>query len=306
MQAIPRPRSPLAALVATAAAVVLVAWAVVVAVVHHADRLVGGTTGLRWSDGLGTWQAVDPSEAERRLWGPTDAFLTPAFETFAPGFSVATLAFGRGVAPLTVDVVVVRIDPHAWRFRVWGRADWRPDRVDTLAAEAHLPFAVNAAYFADSGPLGLIISDGVRRNAQGTRRAAHFLVFPDGPHVVNERRTGLAGATEGFQGFPAVMSGGRTYSYMRDGGRGFDVRTEARRTAACTTRTNDVLIVVTDTTLGGLTLDELATVLGGLGCVDAMGFDGGSSTGLSLHVGEADLVVENPTDVPVIVGAVPR
>lgn len=274
-----------------------------------APRMIGtflaGTGGLRWSDGESPWTEVTVEQHNRRLWGPVDAFLTPRWTPIAPGLSTARLEFGRGPDPLGVGVIVTRFDPSGWRFRVWGRPDWKPGAVAELAAEAGVPFAVNASYFSDEGPLGLVISEGMRRNAQGTRRAAHFLVIDGRPRIVNAKKAPLSAATEGFQGFPAIMSEGRTFAYMRDGGRGFDVWVADRRTAACLDRANQFLIVVTDARLGGLSLDELATVMGGLGCVDAMAFDGGSSTGMVLRWGDTQLGVGNQTEVPVILGAEP-
>jgi hypothetical protein len=297
-------RRPALAVAVVALLAVLTAWGATTWGIREVGRLMAGTNGLRWSRGDGGWEPVTREQASRRLWGPVDAFLQPDWSSVAAGLDVGTLAFGRGADPLDIDVVIARVSPARWRFRVWGRKDWTPGGVDELAREAGLTLAVNASYFSDSGPLGLVISDGVRRNAQGSRRAAHFLVFPGGPRIVNEKRATVAGAEQGFQGFPAIMQGGRTFSYMRDGGRGFDVWAPDRRTAACVDRGGDVLILVTDARIGGLSLDELATVMGGLGCLDAMAFDGGSSTGMSLRWGRTTVVVGNPVRVPVVMGVV--
>lgn len=307
MYALPTIRPRPALLVATIALLAsLTVWGLTTWGIRSVGRMMAGTTGLRWSNGGGGWAPVTREQASRRLWGPVDTFLEPDWASVTAGLSVGTLAFGHGADPIDIDVVVARIDPTRWRFRVWGRKDWSPGTVSELAREAGLTLAVNASYFSDDGPLGLVISDGVRRNAQGSRRAAHFLVGPMGPRIVNEKKVGVAGAEQGFQGFPSIMSAGRTFSYMRDGGRGFDVWTPDRRTAACVDRLGDVLLVVTDTHIGGLSLDELATVMGGLGCVDAMAFDGGSSTGFSLHWGATSVEIGNPVRVPVILGVVSR
>jgi Phosphodiester glycosidase len=298
--AIPRPRRRWP--------VVLVLGAVVAAatlVPGMLSALFSGTDSLRWAREDGTWAAVTVEQHNRRLWGPVDGFLSPTWTPVAPGLSTATMRFGRGPEPLDIELVLSRFDPASWRFRVWGRPDWTPGPVGTLAEEAGMVFAVNASYFADEGPLGLVISDGVRRNAQGTKRAAHFLVVDGRPRIVNERRAALRSATQGFQGFPSVMSGGRTFSYMREGGRGFHVRVAERRTAACTLRDGRLLVLVTAGRIAGLSFHELATVMGGLGCVDAMAFDGGSSTGMTLRWGATRIDVPNATDVPVVLGAEP-
>lgn len=267
--------------------------------------LVAGRNGLRWADEEGAWHGIEVEQAARRLWGPTDAFLRPEWKPVGVGLALGRVPLGRLGDPIGFDLVLIRVDPAHWRFEVWGRGDWKPASVATLATEAGVQIAVNASFFADDGPLGLVISDGVRRNAQGSRRAAHFLVVRGRPRILNQKRAPLAGATEGFQGFPAIMSGGRTFAYLREGGRGFDVRVPDRRTAACVDRDGAVVLAVTDTRIGGVSLEELATLLGGLGCVDAMGFDGGGSTGLWMDWGGLRLEVGNPTPVPVILGLRP-
>jgi hypothetical protein len=274
-----------------------------VGAVRAVGQRVAGVGTLEWAAG-GRWSPVDPADARRRIWTTKDAFLAPAWEPVAPGLATAELALRRPPNPLEVRVFLARVDPGTWRFRVWGRPDFAPGAVDELAAQAGLVLAVNASYFSDDGPLGLVVSDGASRGRQGRNRAAHFLVSAGaaGPRIVNEKRAVLGALDQGFQGFPAIMTTGRTYAYMRYGGRGFDVWKVDRRTAACTLRDGEVLLLVTDTLTNGLSLDELATVLGGLGCTDAMGFDGGSSTGLSLRVDGHPRVVANLRPVPVIVG----
>lgn len=301
-------RWALVALAIVAATAVLASFgAQLVGAAHQvAGRLVGGGR-LYWSSGEHAWQELPIALLLRRDWGPTDAVMTPDWGEVAPGLALADVRFSRPPDPRDIDLVVIRIDPSEWQFRVWGRADWSRAPVATLAKEAGLALAVNGPYFAEDGPLGLVVSDGVSRNRQGSRRAAHFLVDRSGrPRIVNAKGADVTGVEQGFQGFPAIMTGGRTFSYLRTGGRGFDVRVADRRTAACVTGDKHVLLVATDIWTGGLSLSELATVLGALGCVDAMGFDGGASTALSLHVGDTHREIRGLDTVPVIVGVSPR
>lgn len=300
-------RKRLVRLAAVAAAILgLLGW-VCTGSLERAVRGVGkwaaGVGAMEWRSPHGTWTAVAPADAARRLWGPVDAFLAVDWATLAPGLELGVVPIRRPPNPHAVDVVVARVAPAEWRFRVWGRDDWRAGAVDELAAEAGLALAVNASYFAEDGPIGLVVSDGVRRQRQARSRAAHFLVGRDGaPRIVNQKGASLSGVTQGFQGFPSIMSNGRTFSYMRAGGRGFDVWKVDRRTAACVDREGRVLLLATDTVTNGLSLEELATVLGGLGCVDAMGFDGGGSTGMAIRVGDAARGFGNLEAVPVVLG----
>jgi len=280
-------------------------WAAVegvVGVIAAAGGWLAGLGELSWKNPEGTWIAVDPAAARRREWGPTDAFLRPDWRTLAPGLELAEVPLRRSPNPQPVDLVLTRADPARWEVRVAGREDWAGDTVAGLADEAGLVVAVNASYFSDEGPLGLVVSDGVRRHRAVSHRAAHFLVRDGRVRIVNQRKADTTGVDQGFQGFPAIMSGGRTYAYMRVGGRGFDVWEVDRRSAGCVDRQGRVLFLATDSFAGGLSFDELATVLGGLGCVDAMGFDGGTSTGMMVHVGSVWRSVLNYKPVPVVVG----
>lgn len=269
---------------------------------------LAGIGDLEWRDVDGGWRTVATADARRRHWGPADGFLAPAWRPAADGLDVAELDLRRRPSPQTIAVVLVRVDPGAWRFRVYGAEDWAERSVAELATEAGLAVAVNAAYFSEEGPLGLVVSDGRRRRRPVAHRAAHFLVDgPDAPpRIVNQKRARVDGVLEGFQGFPAIMTDGRTFGYMRDGGRGFDVLAVDRRTAACVTRDGRVILLVTDSLTNGLTFDELATVLGGLDCDDAMGLDGGSSTGLWADLPGWRREVPNLKPVQVVLGLTPR
>ncbi|MDP2314394.1 MAG: phosphodiester glycosidase family protein [Pseudomonadota bacterium] len=272
---------------------------------------IAGVGTLEWQ-GAAAWVPIDRADARRRAWGPEHTFLTPPWRSVAPGLSIADLALRRPPNPLVVDIFLARVDPARWRFRVWGTPDFAPGPVGALAAQADLALAVNASYFSDDGPLGLVVTDGAARGRQGKNRAAHFVVgqAADGtdaaPRIVNEKGAVLGPLAQGFQGFPAIMTGGNTYAYLRYGGRGFDVWRVDRRTAACTQADGAVMLLVTDTVTNGLSLAELATVLGGLGCVDAMAFDGGSSTGTALRVEGHARTVPNLGAVPVILGVEER
>jgi hypothetical protein len=272
-----------------------------------ARRFLGGGR-LYWSDGENGWQAVPLALSLRRHWGAADAVMRPTWTPIAPGLDVGRLSFLRPPDPRSHDVVLVRVTSANWRVRVWGRDDWAPASVATLAREAGLVLAINGPYFASDGPLGLVVSDGVIRNRQGTTRAAHFLVDAPGqtPRIVNERRAQVGRVDQGFQGFPSIMTAGRTYAYMRTGGAGFPIDAVDRRSAGCIDRDQRLLLLVTDGWTTGLSFAELATVLGALGCVDAMAFDGGASTALHVELPDFELDVHGIDPVPVVVGLEPR
>ncbi len=283
---------------------------VAIDVLRVVGRTLAGVGPMEWADRAGAWHEVPVVLADRRNWGVRDTFLlaggAPPWVERAPGLASKDLSVRRAPNPQVVALLAVRVETSAWRVRVWGRPDWSRDSVEDLARESGMSVAFNAAYFTEDGPLGVVVSDGVRRSPQARHRAAHFLVGADGrARVVNQKRAPLGDAVAAFQGFPALLSGGRVYAYLRTGGRGFDAWTVDRRTAACTDRGGRLVFLVTDTHTNGLTLDELATVMGGLGCIDAMAFDGGSSTGFHIDVPGWSRGLANLEAVPVIVGLTP-
>ncbi len=269
-------------------------------------RILGRRGALAWQVD-GQWRSVTSEDRRRRRWGPHDAFLRDglSFDVLEPGLELARLRYRRDPNPADYELLVVRVDPELWSFRVRGEEDFRRASISELAGDANI--ALNASFFAEEGPVGLVLQDGIERVPQGSARAAHFLVDPVyGPRVDNRKGASLEGVEHGVQGFPAIMSGGETYSYMRVGGRGFPVHQLSRRTAVCLDWEGQVLLTVTDTPLNGLTLNELATVLGGLGCEDAMGLDGGSSTALYVRAGERSVTVDARDGIPVAILVEPR
>ncbi|MCP4807688.1 MAG: phosphodiester glycosidase family protein [Proteobacteria bacterium] len=272
----------------------------------HQLRIQGRRGALAWqADSV--WYTVSAEHRRRRVWTGVDAFLRDGleFDELDDGLGLARIRYRRDPNPNVHELVVARVEPELWDFRVVAREDFARVPIQELGQGYSL--AVNASFFSDEAPVGLVLQDGEVRVPQGTARAAHFLVDRiRGPRIENVKMTSLEGIEHAVQGFPAVMSDGETFSYMRYGGRGFAVHDLARRTAVCVDRDDAVLIVVTDSLTNGLTLNELATVLGGLGCVDGMGFDGGSSTALVVNAGDEQILVPSRDGIPVVIGLTPK
>ncbi|HND28510.1 MAG TPA: phosphodiester glycosidase family protein [Myxococcota bacterium] len=252
------------------------------------------------------WVDVTLEQAKRRSWPAGTAFLEPDWQPLLPGLELAELWLRRPPNVLAFRLLLVRADPASWRPSVAFEENFTGNTVSALAAAGAFPVAINASYFSGDGPVGLLMHKGVRWRPASKRWAAHFFVSPEGiPRVTNKKNADVTGVWDGIQGFPAIMSGGTTYPYLRYGGRGFDVGVVDRRSALCIHRKGGLLLLATDTLTNGLALAELATVLGGLGCVDAMGLDGGTSTGLFVHTSTRMESVPNLKPVPVIIGLRP-
>lgn len=253
------------------------------------------------------WEEVPTSFETRLAWDGTDAFLVSAiaWRELAPGFVLGELDLRRAPNPQVVSVVVTRIDPARWSLRVLAGDGFPPMGVADLAHAGGAPFAVNGPFFSERGPLGLVVVDGQKRPSVRSAWTSHFLVDGPGKPIRIAFENPGAPVDQAFQGFPAIMKSGEAYRYMRWGGRGFDVWSVDRRTAACVDRNGWVDFLVTRTLTNGLAFHELTTLLGGLGCIDAMGFDGGTSTGLFLDVGGVRDEIANLKPVPVALGAYP-
>jgi uncharacterized protein YigE (DUF2233 family) len=253
------------------------------------------------------WEDVPTSFETRLAWDEGDAFLVPAiaWRELAPGFVLGELDLRRAPNPQVVSIVVARIDPARWALRVLAGDGFPPMAVADLARAGKAPFAVNGPFFSSTGPLGLVVVDGQQRHPALSVWTSHFLVDRPGEPIRIAFEPPGAPVDQAIQGFPAILKNGEAYRYMRWGGRGFDVWSVDRRTAACIDREGWVDFVVTRTLTNGLAFHELTTLLGGLGCVDAMGFDGGTSAGLFVDVGGVREEIANLKPVPVALGAYP-
>ena len=85
-------------------------------------------------------------------------------------------------------------------------------------------------YHTGHWEIGLLVEAGKTLHPQSPKWAAHLLVAPPKPpaygaaRILNQQGAPTTGARWAVQGFPAIMSAGQTFSYIRFGGRGFDVR----------------------------------------------------------------------------------
>jgi uncharacterized protein YigE (DUF2233 family) len=258
---------------------------------------------LSWRNPAGEWEEIKAGAQRRLQWGQEDDFLQPSWSQLEPGLETASLVLSRGPSPQQISLVLTKISLVSWELGVGYRADWSRGSVRELAEEKGFVAAINANFFSEIKPVGLLIDAGKQKNPDSRKWAAHFLVSKAGQaQILNQKRPSLTGIALGVQGFPAIMSNYKTFSYMRIGGRDFDVRAVERRSALCILRSGELLWLVTDSITNGVSFSELATLLGGLGCKDAMGLDGGTSTGFFIKTTSYEREVANLKAVPVVLG----
>lgn len=249
-----------------------------------------------------------PSEASRVFWRASrapvqwteaDASLSGlvSWHPGQPGGGVewATLPIAGPGEALTL--VLARIDPRAMSFDlVWGierdRPAWTIDRAGDAAV------ALNAGMFVERLPWGWVVMNGRERLAPGhgplssalVGLADGRLVWVDGDDVSTWRGRPEGDVRFAFQSYPTLLAGdGEVPLALRNGG--IDGAHRDARLALGLDRQGRLLVVLTrldvpipgaDRLPFGLTVPEMAAVMGALGAQHAMLLDGGISAQLAI------------------------
>jgi len=278
----------------TAGSVIAVAlFAAAVGPVSHeyatlAVRLPSGASRLFWraSRAPVQWTAADARLIGLVTWHPGQP---------EGGVEWATLPIaGQGEA-YALTLVLARIDPQAVSFHLmWDieqdRAAWTVDRADGAA------LALNAGMFVEQLPWGWVVMNGRERLAPGhgplssalVGLADGRLVWIDGDDVSTWR--GRADVRFAFQSYPTLLAGdGEVPVAVRNGG--INGAHRDARLALGLDRQERLLVVLTrldvpipgaDRLPFGLTVPEMAAVMGALGAQHAMLLDGGISAQLTI------------------------
>jgi hypothetical protein len=232
----------------------------------------------------------------------------------APGLERAeTDVSGPGLAWRT-RIVAVRIDPARFRFRLRARLrgagpGWTVDR-----APADAVLALNAGQFSGIAPWGWVVMDGqeIRPPGQGPLStaiawdAAGRVRWMSPGEIAGERAAGRT--VEALQSYPTLLDErGEVPRPIREAGLGVD--TEHRDARLAIGELSGGRLVVAMTRFDGfgaaspalplgLTLEEMARVMLGLGCRRAVSLDGGISAQLLLREGGRTTVWRGWRPVP--------
>jgi hypothetical protein len=250
-----------------------------------AVRLPSGASRLFWRESRAPvqWTAADARLIGLVTWHPGQ-----------PGVEWATLPItGPGEAH-ALTLVLARIDPEAVSFRlVWDiERNWTVDRAGDAA------LALNAGMFVERLPWGWVVMDGRERLAPGHGPLSSALVgltdgrlvWIDGDDVSRWRgRTG-GNVRFAFQSYPTLLAGdGAVPAALRDGA--INGTHRDARLALGLDRQGLLLVAMTrldvplpgaDRVPFGLTVPEMAAVMGALGAQHAMLLDGGISAQLTI------------------------
>jgi len=208
--------------------------------------------------------------------GPT-ALPEPAWKNIADGLQWRQL-FPNGDE--LAQLIVVRIDPSLYEFRVVYRPG-QPESLSrwrTLEAEASL--IINANFFDENHmALGLVVSDGSASGSSYRDRGGTFLVHNGTPEIITYRshsRLNIQDIEQAVQGFPLLVEDGEQ-AYAAGG-----IGERTRRTMIGIDKRGQVLIIVAPYL--GLSLSDLSAYLPGtdLDIDAAFNLDGGGSTMIAL------------------------
>jgi uncharacterized protein YigE (DUF2233 family) len=274
-------------------------------------------------DARGVWRALWSSASAPVVWHTAPLAQLMTWKTGASDMQWGELQLrGSGEAWRT-RLIVARVFPVRVRltldtaFTPQREAAWTLERVPKRSV-----LAINAGQFEATIPWGWVVLDGrhwlppqhgplsaaLLQDSTGTLRWIH------GDDIV--RAAADAGIRWAFQSYPAVLAGDSVPAPLRGSGAGVDVAHRDARAAVCLTRDGRLLVAITrfdgagralQFVPFGLTVPEMAAVMGALGCRDAMLLDGGISA--RLHVRDASGVAhdwEGLRPVPLALVALPR
>ena len=253
------------------------------------------TLALRFPSGASRvfWRA---SRAPVR-WAAGDAKLRVTWRRGQAGVEWATLPIeGQGEAH-ALTLVLARVDPRAVSFHLeWtierDRPEWTVDRAGGA------PLALNAGMFVERLPWGWVLMDGRERLPPGhgplssalVGLADGRLVWIDGDDVSMWRGRAGKDLRFAFQSYPTLLAGdGAVPAALRNGA--INGTHRDARLALGLDRQGRLLVAMTRLDVGlpgadrlplGLTVPEMAAVMGGLGAQHAMLLDGGISAQLTI------------------------
>ncbi|HVZ76982.1 MAG TPA: phosphodiester glycosidase family protein [Gemmatimonadaceae bacterium] len=244
----------------------------------------------------GTWHTWWRSDRAPVAWNEPafDLAAHVAWRAAGPAVQWGEMELAGSGEAWRTRVIVARIDPRRARLTLDtafadGRAAWSIERAPATAR-----MAVNAGQFALSMPWGLVVLGGHRYLPQGYGPlSSAVLVGADGAVHWIAGDTALRSITfpvaYAFQSYPTLLAHDSVPPALRAPGAGVDLAHRDARLALGRMRDGRLVIALTrfDAAGGalgfvpfGLTIPEMAAVMGALGARDAVALDGGISAQL--------------------------
>jgi hypothetical protein len=252
----------------------------------------------------GAWREWWHADRAPARWMTPAATLTSAlrWRSASPGIEWGDAELSAPGEGWRTKLVVVRIDPahHRFALQLGQGADFSPNWSVDSAGDSAL-VAVNAGQFSRMLPWGWLVNDGRELMKPGTGALSMAVVFDSSgavrfvaaDSIATERARGhIANA---FQSYPALLTGdGDVPEMLRSTTPRPDIDLAHRdsRVAIGELRDGRILIAITRfNALGdavakvpfGLTIPEMAALMGALGCRRAVSLDGGISGQLAVR-----------------------
>lgn len=266
---------------------------------ESALRVHVGTEWRSWwrsGENVHRWTGANPMLSRGANW-----------RVLREGMEVAEVRVSGDGEAKRLLVVVVRFDPALFNYALQERKDEQGRPVwtaDSIPTDAVLSF--NIGQFRRGAQWGWLVDAGRERQARGTGPLASTVIFDADSRatVLNEGlgdTVATGSATVGFQSYPTLLSGGAIPCQLRAEGRGVDVAHRDSRLALGTLRDGRMLLALTrfdglDGRLeefpAGLTVPEMAALMGGLGADNAVMLDGGISGQLAFRDSQGLLTVK--------------
>jgi exopolysaccharide biosynthesis protein len=280
--------------------------------------------------------AIREGDSSRVFWRSTAAPVrwttTPLRDVLrwrdaAPGVATASVQVAGSGEAWRTRLVVVRLDPSLLRFSL-DTAQTRARRPawNVKHAPSDAVFAINAGQFRGNTPWGLVMLDGrltfpAERGPLAVTMAFDSLPNTSSAGADSAPRWVFDGESAGthlqwaFQSYPVLLRDHGVPYALQDDARGLDVGHRDARLAMGRTSDGELLVAITrfdglGAALGavpfGLTVPEMAAVMGALGAQHAVLLDGGISAQLLAGRGRARTLLSGWRDVPLGLIARPR
>lgn len=249
------------------------------------------------------WRASD----RRFTWTGADAALARAlaWREVRDGMETAALHLSAEGEASRLRVVLVRWTPERFTYALRRGPGYRQARWTAEDIPAGAALAFNVGQFRGDTPWGWLVDAGRERQprGQGSLATAVILDHGGGAMLVAERDSARlldAPVAVGFQSFPTLLMRGEIPAELRTDGRGVDLGHRDSRLALGILPDGRLLVALTrfdglngavDELPVGLTVPEMAALMGGLGAADAVMLDGGISGQLAIRDRQGDVTV---------------
>jgi hypothetical protein len=255
----------------------------------------------------GAWRLWWTSDAAPAYYDSSRATLAPLVEWRATssGIDLGELRISGAGEAWRVRLVVARVDPARVRFdpvpRRIGQDSWT---IDSMSADALL--AVSGGQFETTHtPWGWLVLDGTERLPPIAAPLGMALAIDASGRVSLMTPGDISAARAGrtpfpriaLQSYPTALVDDSVPFPLQASGRGINVAHRDGRLGVCTLRDGRVLVALTrfDALHGeaaelpfGVTVPEMAALMGGLGCVRALLLDGGISRQFGVRAAAGD------------------